>query len=286
MIAIIDGAEIVWPAPIGSGTSTYASSESPGWTNRSRGTVRKASRTRGFLTQPDRTRCPTVRSRSAAQSRARPIDPQRAWWGHKSSAHAGTRSATRNVESTRVAAVTGRPAFTKSRIDTLTPSRDATCTTISLHAAPRIVAFPARVELAARASHSCVEPRGTTSAKRSTAGTLLIRFDRRAERPTSHASPPERPPRADVKPSWIAPLRPDARTPPRTTNRPMKNRMMPQSTFAIRARGVTVAKNGRKNKTNAPPERATRGSQSGVAEARNATDTAIVTPKVRAKPLR
>jgi len=62
--------------------------------------------------------------------------------------------------------------------------------------------------------------------------------------------------------------------------------MMPQSTFAIRARGVTVAKNGRKNKTNAPPERATRGSQSGVAEARNATDTAIVTPKVRARPLR
>src|SRR2546427_3631599 len=199
MIAIIDGAEIVWPAPIGSGTSTYASSESPGWTNRSRGTVRKASRTRGFLTQPDRTSWPTIRSRPGAKSRARPIDPQRAWWGHKSSAHAGTRSATRNVESTRVAAVTGRPAFTKSRIDTLTPSRDATCTTITLHAAPRIVAFPARVELVARPSQSWVEPCGTTCGSNRTAGTVLNKVERRADKPTSHTSPPERPPRADVK---------------------------------------------------------------------------------------
>src|SRR2546425_12417849 len=164
MIAIIDGAEIVWPAPIGSGTSTYASSESSAWTNRSRGTARKASRTRGFLMYPDRTSWPTIRSRSAAKSVFLPIDPQRTGWGHKSSAHAGTRSATRNVESTRVAAVTGRPAFTKSRIDTLTPSRDATWTTITLHAAPRIVAFPARGEPDARASHSFVGPSGTTCA--------------------------------------------------------------------------------------------------------------------------
>src|SRR3989441_9477579 len=200
MIPIIEGAEIVWPAPIGSGTSTYASSESPGWTNRSRGTARKASRTRGFLRYPARTSWPTIRSRSAAKSRARPIDPQRAWRGHKSSAHAGTRSATRNVESTRGAAGTGRLAFTKSRIDTVTPAREATCTTITLHAAPRIVAFPARVELVARPDHGWVEPCGTTCASNRTAGTLLIRFERRADSPTSQGGPPDRPPNAEVNP--------------------------------------------------------------------------------------
>src|SRR5205814_2145211 len=78
-----------------------------------------------------------------------------------------------------VAAVTGRPAFTKSLIVTETPSRDATCTTITLHAAPRIVALPAKVELAASASQSWVEPCGTTSARGKTAGTLLIRVESR-----------------------------------------------------------------------------------------------------------
>src|SRR3989442_467832 len=97
-------------------------------------------------------------------------------------------------------AETARPAFTKSGIDTLTPSRDATCTTITLHAAPRIVAFPARVELVARPSHSCVEPCGTTCASNRTAGTLLIRFDRSADSPTSQGKPPDRPPNADVNP--------------------------------------------------------------------------------------
>src|SRR2546421_11225186 len=104
---------------------------------------------------------------------------------HKACSQGGTRRAINTVERSKVTAVTGRPAFTKSFIDTLTPSRDATCTTITLHAAPRIVAFPARVELAARASHSCVGPWGTTSAQRRTAGTLLMRVDRRAERPKS-----------------------------------------------------------------------------------------------------
>src|SRR3989454_5644890 len=286
MIAIIDGAEIVWPAPIGSGTSTYASSESPGWTNRSRGTVRKASRTRGFLTQPDRTSWPTIRSRSAAKSRARPIDPQRAGWGHKSSAHAGTRSATRNVESTRVAAVTGRPAFTKSRIDPVPPSRDATCTTLTLHAAPRIVAFPARVELVARPSQSCVEPRGTTVASKRTAGTLLIRFDSSAERPTSQTRPPDWPPTVDVKPPWIAAESPETRTPSSTMKRPTKNRMMLQSTFAIRVRAVVFAKNGREKRTKEPPARATNGSQTGVADAKNAAATPTVTPSVTPRPVR
>src|SRR3989442_2240908 len=95
----------------------------------------------------------------------------------------------RTVDRTSVAAVTGNRAFTKSLMDTLTPSRDATCTTMTLHAAPRIVAFPASVELAASASQSWVEPCGN-SAKSNTAGTLLIRFESSAERPTSQARPP------------------------------------------------------------------------------------------------
>src|SRR5437879_12160236 len=174
----------------------------------------------------------------------------------------------------------------KSFIVTVTPSRDAAWTTITLHAAPKIVAFPARVELAAKAGQSCVDPCGTTSARRSTAGTLLIRFERRDDSPTSQTSPPERPPRAVVNPPWIAAESPDARTPPRTTKRPMKKRMMLQSTFAIRARAVEFVRNGRKNRTKEPPARAMRGSQSGVPEARNAPDTATVTPRVKPRPLR
>ena len=104
----------------------------------------------------------------------------------------------RTVDTIKVAAVTGRPAFTKSFIVTETPSREATCTTITLHAAPKIVALPAKVELAASASQSWVEPCGTTSARSKTAGTLLIRFERREDRPTSQASPPACPPSADV----------------------------------------------------------------------------------------
>src|SRR5438128_1944739 len=95
----------------------------------------------------------------------------------------------RTVERTSVAAVTGSPAFMKSFIETVTPSRDATCTTMTLHAAPRIVAFPASVELAASPSQSCVEPLGTTSASSNTAGTLLIRFERGADRPTNQTRP-------------------------------------------------------------------------------------------------
>src|SRR5439155_197206 len=66
----------------------------------------------------------------------------------------------------------------------------------------------------------------------------------------------------------------------------MKKRMMLQSTFAIRARAVEFVRNGRKNRTKEPPARAMRGSQSGVPEARNAPDTATVTPRVKPRPLR
>src|SRR5437762_14103060 len=131
-----------------------------------------------------------------------------------------------------------------------------------------------------------MDPCGTTSARRSTAGTLLMRFDRRDDSPTSQTSPPERPPKAVVNPPWIAAESPDARTPPSTTKRPMKKRMMLQSTLAIRARAVEFVRNGRKNRTKEPPARAMRGSQSGVPEARNAPDTATVTPRVKPRPLR
>src|SRR5437899_12723275 len=104
----------------------------------------------------------------------------------------------RTVERTSVAAVTGSPAFTKSFIETVTPSRDATCTTMTLHAAPRIVALPARVELAASPSQSCVEPRGTTGASKRTAGPLLTRVESRPDRPTSQARPPDLPAPVEV----------------------------------------------------------------------------------------
>jgi len=87
---------------------------------------------------------------------------------NKSCSHPGTRTLIKTVDRTRVAAVTGKPAFTKSFIDTVTPSREAIWTTSTLRAAPRIVAFPAGVELAARASQSWVEACETTSERRRT----------------------------------------------------------------------------------------------------------------------
>src|SRR3989454_7130765 len=192
----------------------------------------------------------------------------------------------RTVERTSVAAVTGSPAFTKSFIETVTPSRDATCTTMTLHAAPRIVALPARVELAASPSQSRVEPRGTTVASKRTTGTLLIRFDRSAERPTTQTRPPDWPPTVDVKPPWIAAESPETRTPSRTMKRPTKNRMMLQSTFAIRVRAVVFAKKGRENRTNEPPARATKGSQTGVGAATNAAAPPTLTPSDTPTPVR
>src|SRR2546426_8531217 len=73
MIAIIDGAEIVWPRPIGSGTSSYAASASSGRTNASRGTARKAFRTRGSRMYREAASRSTIRSRSAAKSVFPPI---------------------------------------------------------------------------------------------------------------------------------------------------------------------------------------------------------------------
>src|SRR5439155_26047978 len=73
MMTIMDGAEIVWPRPIGSGTSSYAASASSGRTNASRGTARNASRTRGSWMYRDATSRSTIRRRSAAKSAFWPI---------------------------------------------------------------------------------------------------------------------------------------------------------------------------------------------------------------------
>src|SRR5438445_5564779 len=74
--------------------------------------------------------------------------------------------------------------------------------------------------------------------------------------------------------------------PSRRMNRPTKKRMMLQSTFAIRLRGVAFETNGRKKRTNDPPARAMSGSHSGVEDAKNATATARVTASVKTIPLR
>src|SRR5438128_9879962 len=73
MIAIIDGAEMVWPRPIGRGTSSYAASASSGRTNNSRGTARNASRTRESWMYREPTSRSTIRRRSAANSVFRPL---------------------------------------------------------------------------------------------------------------------------------------------------------------------------------------------------------------------
>jgi len=70
----------------------------------------------------------------------------------------GTRSARRRVETMRVAAARGRPAFMKAFVLTSTPSLAATWTTMTFAAAPWIVALPAKVELEAGASHRSLGP--------------------------------------------------------------------------------------------------------------------------------
>src|SRR5437879_8949995 len=74
--------------------------------------------------------------------------------------------------------------------------------------------------------------------------------------------------------------------PSRRMNRPTKKRMMLQSTCAIRVRGVAFETNGRKKRTNEPPERGMSGSHAGVEDAKNATATARVTASVKTIPLR
>src|SRR5512136_909818 len=80
-----------------------------------------------------------------------------------------------------VAVVNGTPTFRYSTKPIVTLGR-APSTTIILAIDPRMVRFPARVLLMARRSHA-VSGSGIdamTGLRRSTAGTLLTRFERRA----------------------------------------------------------------------------------------------------------
>src|SRR3989304_6350533 len=115
MIAIMDGAEIVWAPPHGGGAATKSA----------RGTRRKAPRTRGPWTYRAPTRSSTSRERAAAAAGddMRPQNRPRADKGF--GAHAGTRRTRRAVERTRGTTVTGRPGRAKSRMETSTPSFEA-----------------------------------------------------------------------------------------------------------------------------------------------------------------
>src|SRR5207237_8547702 len=138
----------------------------------------------GGRMETGRTRRSVMRARAIAESVVRPTARPRHPGIHKTSAQASTKRAMRTVDTIKVAAVAGRPAFTKSFIVTETPSREATCTTITLHAAPKIVALPAKAELAPSASPRWGEACGTTSARSKTAGTLTVTFERSEGRST------------------------------------------------------------------------------------------------------
>src|SRR3990172_4366768 len=89
MIAIIDGAEIVWPLPMGRGVSSYAASLSSGRTKASRGTARNASRTLASRTYPEATRRSTIRPRARAKKwLSRPTRPRTVGARHKRCSHA------------------------------------------------------------------------------------------------------------------------------------------------------------------------------------------------------
>src|ERR1700722_6504937 len=66
MAATVYGCEIVWPSPIGSGLSAYASFRNGGGTNSWRGTAAIASRTRGEETPRLRICVSIIARRSAA----------------------------------------------------------------------------------------------------------------------------------------------------------------------------------------------------------------------------
>ncbi len=77
-------------------------------------------------------------------------------------------------------------AFMNCHRETSTPILLPVSTTITFAAAPRIVALPANVGLVTRASHRLLLPTLATNGERSmTAGTLLIRLDRMAQKAVS-----------------------------------------------------------------------------------------------------
>src|SRR5438876_2582217 len=163
MIAIIDGAEIVWPRPIGSGTSAYASSASSGRTNASRGTARNASRTPGSRMYREATSCSTRRARAAAKTGPPPIGRPPPTPGIKSASR-GDEEGNQDRREDQGRQGDGQPRFHEvlHRDRDPVPRRDLHDDDVARGPEDRRV--PRERQLAASASQSCVERLGTTSA--------------------------------------------------------------------------------------------------------------------------
>src|SRR5947199_9450068 len=176
MIAIIDGAEIVWPRPIGSGTSAYASSASSGRTNASRGTARNASRTPGSGMYREATSCSTRRARAAAKTGLPPIGrppPTPGIKGPSRGDEEGNQDRRKNQ---------GRQRDGQSRFHEVlhrhrdpVPRRDLHDDDVAR--GPRTAALPASVPAVASGSPECVLTLATTSASSNPAGKLRRMFD-------------------------------------------------------------------------------------------------------------
>ena len=114
---------------------------------------------------------------------------------------------------------------------------------------------------------------------------LLTAFGRKAMlRAVVVPPPPVLPPLTKVNVSWIAPRTPERSTPAITTNRPMKNRRIDQSTDPMRARPLAFRfTTGRPKRTMLPPTSAMAGSQVGALRKNAATDPRR-TARVNASP--
>src|SRR2546422_1329541 len=250
---------------------------------RSLGTRRNAALTAGDFTYSHSRSLWTSPCRSLSQSVAIIEDTPR---GYLNARHGSAARAA--VAMTRVTRVTGRPARTQSRNEISTPFRVAAWTMITFAAAPRIVAFPASVELAARVSHRvrwlATGAARTTGSRSRTAGTFETRFDRTDVSPESHQTPLPFPPLTNVNVPWIEARTPDRSTPAMTMKSPMKKRRMDQSTAPMRVRPVAFRlTTGRPNRTRLPPVSAITGSQAGALRKNAATDPRR-TARVNARP--
>src|SRR5207245_9668325 len=158
-----------------------------------------------------------------------------------------------------------------------TPSRAAAWTMITFAAAPRIVSFPASVELAARVSQRfrwvAMGAARTIGSRRRTAGTFETRFDSTAVSPESHQTPPPFPPLTNVNVFWIDARTPDRSTPAMTMKSPRKKTRMDQATAPMRARPDAFRfTTGRPKQTRLPPAAAITGSHVGALRKNAPTD--------------
>ena len=120
--------------------------------------------------------------------------------------------------------VIGNPAFMNCQRETSTPILFPVSTTMTLAAAPRIVAFPASVELVTNANQRLLLPMPATKGESNmTAGTLLIRLERMAQNPVSPGMLVSPKQLLDWNAFIISARRPEVSTPLSTTKRPTKN---------------------------------------------------------------